>query len=224
MIKRFIGCLGGFFSFFKKRDEFDSPVISGTPNEPIVLSGTPIEQPVVLSAIGHPLLTPTPLMVPFTTDPAYLDPRMRKDFETFMERVREKKIKIKITCTARLYQCQVALYAQGRQPLDEINKLRSLIGMRKIGDEEAKNKVTWTLVSKHLVNFDDSNPDNDYSQAFDFVIMNRAKAIWSPKVDTNRDKIPDYEQVGKIAESLGWVWGGRWKKKDLPHIQLGSKA
>jgi len=139
--------------------------------------------------------------------------------------VKDTGIDIKITCTARLIQCQVALYAQGRQSLEEINKLRKIAYMREIGEEEAKKKVTYTLASKHLVNYDDNDPDNDYSQAFDFVVRTGIRTLsWDPKVDVNENEQPDYEEVGKIAEDLGWVWGGRWKKKDLPHIQLGSKA
>jgi len=27
-------------------------------------------------------------------------------------------------------------------------------------------------------------------------------------------------KIGQIGESLGLVWGGRWKQKDLGHFQL----
>ena len=86
---------------------------------------------------------------------------------------------------------------------------------------EAKKKVTWTLVSKHLVNFDDTDPNNDYSQAFDFFLISKKKAYWDVKANVNNNQIADYQEVGEIAESFGWEWGGRWKKKpDYPHIQL----
>jgi len=29
----------------------------------------------------------------------------------------------------------------------------------------------------------------------------------------------DYKKIGMIAESLGLTWGGRWKMRDLPHIE-----
>ena len=31
-----------------------------------------------------------------------------------------------------------------------------------------------------------------------------------------------YEDYGEQAERLGFCWGGRWKKRDLPHIQACS--
>lgn len=146
---------------------------------------------------------------------------MAKDFPAFMRKVQYADLKIKITCTARLFKCQVALYAQGRQLVTEINRLRKLAGMTEIGAVEAKKIVTWTLVSKHLVNFDNTDPNDDYSQAFDFVVLSGKTAIWDVKASVNKNKIPDYEEVGEIAESFGWEWGGRWKKSpDYPHIQL----
>ena len=168
-------------------------------------------------------MKPPILTNPFTTDLLYLDPRMGRYMPRFMERVKGAGLNIGISCTARLMKCQIALYAQGRQPLDEINRLRSLAAMNPIGATEAKKIVTWTLVSKHLVNFDDTDPNNDYSQAFDFFLMSNKKAYWDVKASVNANQIPDYEEVGEIAESLGWEWGGRWKKNpDYPHVQLRS--
>jgi hypothetical protein len=28
-----------------------------------------------------------------------------------------------------------------------------------------------------------------------------------------------YAALGEIAEAMGLVWGGRWKRRDLPHVQ-----
>lgn len=28
-----------------------------------------------------------------------------------------------------------------------------------------------------------------------------------------------YAALGEVAEALGLVWGGRWRKRDLPHVQ-----
>jgi peptidoglycan L-alanyl-D-glutamate endopeptidase CwlK len=166
-------------------------------------------------------MKPPILKIPFTTDIGYLDPRMAKDIPEFMRKIAYADLNIRITCTARLMRCQVALYAQGRQSVTEINRLRQLARMNAIGAVEAKKIITWTLFSKHLVNYDDTDPNNDYSQAFDFVVLSGKQAIWDVKASVNKNKIPDYEEVGEIAESFGWEWGGRWKKSpDYPHIQL----
>jgi len=155
-----------------------------------------------------------------TRDIAYLDPVMRGKIPDFLEEVKQSGISIIITCTARLAQAQMALYAQGRQSLDEINRLRKIVNLYTLGPAEAKKKVTNTLLSKHLVNFDNWDPNDDYSQAFDFAIMSGKKADYNLKVNVNKNQIPDYEEVGIIAESYGWEWGGRWKNfPDYPHIQ-----
>jgi hypothetical protein len=44
--------------------------------------------------------------------------------------------------------------------------------------------------------------------------------VWDTKIDVDADHIPDYEEAGKIGESVGLVWGGRWKIPDYPHFQL----
>ena len=33
-------------------------------------------------------------------------------------------------------------------------------------------------------------------------------------------KDPIWQRIGKIAESLGLRWGGRWRKRDMGHIEM----
>ncbi|ESP62819.1 L-alanyl-D-glutamate peptidase [Smithella sp. ME-1] len=124
-----------------------------------------------------------------------------------------------ITCTARTVAEQFALWAQGRKSLNEVNRLREIAGLAAITDQQNKYKVTWTLKSEHLVDLDDGNPDNDKSRAFDIAITRDGKPVWDVKVDVNGDRIPDYMQAGKIGESVGLHWGGRFSKPDYPHFQ-----
>jgi len=159
------------------------------------------------------------LLTPYTRDIAYLHPDMQVKMPAFLKEVAIAKIPLIITCTARKMQMQVALYAQGRQPIAEINRLRLIAGLPPITTTEAKKKVTWTLFSRHLVNYENTNTNDDYSDAFDFAIMDGKKASWDVKINVNKNSIPDYEEVGIIAEKYGWVWGGRWKTPDYPHIQ-----
>ena len=53
-----------------------------------------------------------------------------------------KGVRLRISYALRSFAEQTALYAQGRQPLAEINRLRKIAGMQPIGATEAKNKVT----------------------------------------------------------------------------------
>lgn len=178
------------------------------------------EPPTIIKPIVKKKLPP--LVKPFTTSLDYLDPKMSKWFPDFIKDVTKVNIPIFITCTARLIKCQSALYAQGRLPYEEVNRLRLACGMVKITPDEAGRGVTWTLYSRHLVDFDDTNVDNDYSQAFDFAIGTSKKLYWDVKVNLNKNNIADYEEVGSIAEKYDWVWGGRWKKPDYPHVEMGK--
>jgi peptidoglycan L-alanyl-D-glutamate endopeptidase CwlK len=69
--------------------------------------------------------------------------------------------------------------------------------------------VTWTHNSRHT-----------RRDAFDIAILRSGQPVWDTKIDVDADHIPDYEEAGKIGESVGLVWGGRWKIPDYPHFQL----
>lgn len=73
--------------------------------------------------------------------------------------------------------------------------------------------VTWTHNSRHTSR-----------RAFDIAITKDGKACWDVKVDVDQDQIPDYQEAGEIGESVGLVWGGRWKKPDYPHFELPKEV
>lgn len=52
---------------------------------------------------------------------------------------------------------------------------------------------------------------HNWRVAFDFVPVVNGKATWN-----NTDL---WFKCGRIAESVGLEWGGRWKFKDMPHCQ-----
>jgi peptidoglycan LD-endopeptidase CwlK len=60
--------------------------------------------------------------------------------------------------------------------------------------------VTWTKNSRHTKR-----------EAFDIAMLVNGKPDWSD------NKL--YRLAGQIGESVGLVWGGRWKKADLCHFQ-----
>jgi len=85
---------------------------------------------------------------------------------------------------------------------------------------ENRKKVTWTLASKHIVDLDDGNPGNDKARAFDIAIEKNQQPSWDLKADVNENDIPDYEEAGRIGESVGLKWGGRFRKPDYVHFEL----
>ena len=137
----------------------------------------------------------------------------------------ELKLKVIVTSVMRTYLEQVALFAQGRLPLYEVNLARKQALMPPI-EQRYNNVVTWTMNSKHIINLDDTFPENDKSRAVDFGILDGfGKYQGSDKADVNFDNIPDYNQLGelgmRIANDLDYpiIWGGTFRKPDKPHFE-----
>lgn len=128
----------------------------------------------------------------------------------------------------RTAQYQLALYAQGREPLEKVNRLRKIAGAAPITDAENQRKVTWTLHSDHIVDLTDDNPNNNLSRAIDIgIIAPDGTYQGSDKADVNKDNKPDYIQIGAIAKTICPTidWGGSWKnKKDYPHYAQPKEA
>lgn len=118
-----------------------------------------------------------------------------------------------VTCTARTYLEQFALYAQGREKLEMVNHLRDNAGLGPIQERENKI-VTWTLDSKHVI-----NDKRTLSQAFDIVIVEKDRPIWDIKVNVNNNEIPDYLELAKIGKGLGLTAGAYFKHPDYPHFE-----
>lgn len=152
-----------------------------------------------------------------------LHPQLQDLVPVFIQKCKEVGHDVIITCTGRDFKEQVALYAQGRQPLAETNRLRKLAKLTPITEEQNKKRVTWTLASRHIVNLDDTDTTNDKCTAFDFAIVKNGKPIWDVKADVDADGVADYLECAKIAQSLGLESGAFWKKADYPHVQIYAK-
>lgn len=152
-----------------------------------------------------------------------LHPKLRPLVPIFIKKCKEAGVEVIITCTDRPFTTQVALYAQGRQPLHEVNRLRKIAGISPINEKQNKRKVTWTLASRHIPRLDDKDPKNDWATAFDFAVIKNGKAIWDVKASLDNDEIPDYLECANIAKQLGLESGAFWKKPDYPHVQLYYK-
>src|SRR3989304_4155224 len=156
-------------------------------------------------------------------DLTLLHQRLQDLVPVFIKKCKEAGHDVIITSTARDFKEQIALYAQGRQPLSEVNHLRKIVGYAELTEQQNKKRVTWTLASRHIINLDDTDKNNDRATAFDFAIVKNGKAIWDVKADIDADGVVDYLECANIAKSLGLESGAFWKKSDYPHIQLYSK-
>lgn len=124
----------------------------------------------------------------------------------------------------RLFEVQVAYYAQGRESTFVTNKLRKRVGLPPISEAQNKKKITWTMDSKHIINLSNETTSDDKSHAVDIGIKDKnGKYVADANADTNKDKKIDFTQIGIIGKMIdpGMVWGGDWKGKsyDPQHWQ-----
>lgn len=156
-------------------------------------------------------------------DPLMLVPELYPKWQEWDSRMMAKGIDHVLTCTARWLEEQMALYLQGRDPLDRVNIFRSAAGMGPLPPGENKI-VTWTLLGgKHVIR---PSQGITKARAFDFAIVKNGKATWDLKVNVNWNEIPDYQEAGQIGKECGLIWGGDFKngsgqpRPDYPHLEI----
>ena len=66
--------------------------------------------------------------------------------------------------------------------------------------------VTWTLRSKHIIGL-----------AVDIVPEKDGRPWW----DAPHER---WQALGRMAEGLGLVWGGRFKSPDCPHVEMAASS
>jgi peptidoglycan L-alanyl-D-glutamate endopeptidase CwlK len=145
-----------------------------------------------------------------------LDLRFRSEVEDFIEAINQSAdYKYIVIETLRTKEKQIALYAQGRKPLDEVNRLRGLANLPDITEAENQRIVTKTMNSKHLANAD------GYSEAFDIVAFDRrtGNVIWD---DNERQRIVPYLVAYEKSKAYPHLKAGyEWKKwQDKAHYEL----
>lgn len=109
---------------------------------------------------------------------------------------------ILVTCTYRSAAEQDALYAQGREPLDEVNALRKAVGLLPISG----------LMNNVVTNCKGGESEHQKREAVDFVPLNAGKCDWNNPLA--------FLKAGELAEARGLTWAGRFTSfKETCHIQ-----
>ena len=105
--------------------------------------------------------------------------------------------------TLREIATQMAYFARGRMNSDDVKKMYVAAGLYQLSDAEARQAITWTLSSKHLLGRAcDCAPSLDGSSPW-----------WAAPAEV-------WQEYGRIAKSHGLQWGGDWKGKvDTPHVE-----
>lgn len=148
-----------------------------------------------------------------------LSPKAQELYKALMAKLEAKGIKMVCTYTLRTAAEQLALFAQGREPLDAVNKKRRVAGLPTI--TEAANRSTVTNCDGVV------KPSNHQSgNAFDMAFLMPNGAPKWPPYDT-AEGARQWFEFGAVAESVGLVWGGRWapfnSQKlgfDSPHVEV----
>lgn len=137
-----------------------------------------------------------------------LHPVVARKCRALLTKIVERGLNAKVTNTLRVQEEQTALYAQGRQPLQEVNQLRAMAHMPPI-KAERNRIVTKVRTSVH-----------QFGLGFDIVLTDGLGDIhWDTKVDINEGGGADYLEIGPIGEDLGLLWGGRFKNRDYVHFE-----
>jgi len=115
--------------------------------------------------------------------------------EELLLKVKEKlNLNIIIYFTIRTFQEQNEIYAQGR-----------------------------TKPGKIVTNAKGGQSYHNFGLAFDLAVLKPNKTIdWNQTADINDDDLPDYDQIGEIAEDMGLEWGKRFTNLagDFGHFQV----
>jgi peptidoglycan L-alanyl-D-glutamate endopeptidase CwlK len=147
-----------------------------------------------------------------------MHPDLQVKYLAFCGKMAEKGIPFGLSCVIRSRAEQDSFYAQGREPLSDVNAKRMTAGMSVITQDQNKI-VTHTKESRHF-------PDeNGKSRAFDILILRGDKtATWELKFDGNADGVPDYLEAAQIGRACGLECGAFWHGfQDYPHMQLPDK-
>ena len=120
------------------------------------------------------------------------------------------KILFIVMSTKRTINEQFALYAQGREPLELVNKKRSIAGFHLLSEKE--NSDTVTNCDGILI-----KSNHQDGSALDIVPLEGYKPVWPKNSD------PRWKQISDVMKKYNFEWGGDWKKPDSPHYQIKIK-
>lgn len=145
--------------------------------------------------------------MPTCRDMDRLHPLVREKADEFKADCKLMGIPIMVVETIRSHEVQVAYYAQGRETLDNVNAKRRLAGLPVIKMHQNRI-ITNAIESIH-----------EYGCALDFALLINGRPSWDDKADINDNQRDDYNEIGQIAKSHGFKWGGDFSFRDLAHIQ-----
>ena len=100
--------------------------------------------------------------------------------------------------------------------------IRYTDGYRSFDSQDTIFQQGRTLPGPVVTNARSGQSYHNYGLAIDFVLTDAyGNAEWSLERDANGNGVSDWEDVGNIAKSVGFTWGGDWEDfVDYPHLQM----
>jgi peptidoglycan L-alanyl-D-glutamate endopeptidase CwlK len=100
---------------------------------------------------------------------------------------------------------QEAYYAQGREPLESVNKKRAAVGLYLLRSERDNYIITWTLQSRHIdgLAMDVTPVDGEGKPTWDLAHFRKA-----------------FETIVDCGKKAGLTCGADWSPADWPHYQI----
>jgi hypothetical protein len=142
-------------------------------------------------------------------------PEVRPYFEAFLTALDRSGLRYTVIETLRTQAVQNAYYAQGRQPQQEVNRLRKLEGLYPISVADAGRIITNAKHSTH----------QDGIAADIVPVLENGKIPWN--YGEHREL---WATFGRLGMEAGLAWGGTWKPLlpcglgwDPPHYQWLGK-
>ncbi|MHB8096055.1 MAG: M15 family metallopeptidase domain-containing protein [Erysipelotrichaceae bacterium] len=146
-----------------------------------------------------------------------LNPDFKPIAEWIINTAKDKyKTNLVVNETLRTNEVQKAYYAQGREPIEDVNILREQAKLYRLTKKENKNKITnvkeISTTKGHGAGLAmDVIPDGNWNSP-----KNKWGIIELCVIESN---IKYQIELEKIKSEI--VWGGKWKKlNDCPHIEL----
>jgi peptidoglycan L-alanyl-D-glutamate endopeptidase CwlK len=122
-----------------------------------------------------------------------------------------------VTSTLRTLDEQIALYAQGRQPLAAVNVLRAKAGMAPIVQRLARDGSLHSDNDYTVTNCDGwkFKSNHQSGRALDITPEENGGAVWPDPAD------PRWKQIADVMKRAGFAWGGDWPQfPDYPHYEM----
>lgn len=106
-------------------------------------------------------------------------------------------------------------------------RLRFAYTLRTVEEQDALYAQGRTTAGKKVTNAKGGQSIHNYGLAFDIVLLydkdgngTFESASWDTKADFDKDKVADWMEVTNHFKSIGWTWGGDWKRfPDYPHFE-----